>query len=67
MFTQKHDKQKAIFLRQLGWTHKQIAEYIGCHESWCRHELSKIKPEKELMYAVAKEAMLDYCIVEVNV
>ena len=67
MFKQKHDKTKAVFLRQLGWSHKQIAEYMQCSESWCRHELAKVKPEQELMYAVAKEAMLDYCIEEEDV
>lgn len=62
MFKQKHDKRVAIFLRKLGWSHKQIAEYLQCSESWCRHELSKINPEKELMYAMAKQAMFDYDI-----
>lgn len=58
MFKLKHDKTKAIFLRKLGWSHSQIAEYLQCSESWCRHELSKISPDKELMYTIAQEAYI---------
>ena len=60
----KYDKEKAVFLRQLGWSYTDIAEYLGCSESWCKSRLLAVEKSKELMYAVAKEAMLDYCIIE---
>ena len=50
MFKQKHNKEVAIFLRKLGWSHKQIAGYIGCSESWCRHNLAAVKQDDDMMH-----------------
>lgn len=53
MFTVQHDIEKAIYLRKLGWSHKDIAEFMQCSESWCRHNLSTVKKDKELMHKSA--------------
>lgn len=62
MQQKKYDMKMGVYLRKLGWTHKQIAEFLGCSEIWCRQKLSGIKEDKELMMVVAEEAMKIYDI-----
>jgi hypothetical protein len=50
MFEVKHDKNTATFLRKLGFSHKQIAGYMKCSESWCRHNLADVKQDDDLMH-----------------
>lgn len=40
-------------LRKIGWSHADIALYLGCSEDWCRHNLSDVKKDSELMQKVA--------------
>lgn len=36
-------------LRKIGWSHADIALYLGCSEDWCRHNLSDSKKDFESM------------------
>ena len=49
MFEVKHNLKTATFLRKLGYSHKQIAQHLGCSESWCRHNLAGVQEDKKLM------------------
>lgn len=49
----ERDMERVIFLRKLGWSHKDIAEFMGYSETWCRHNLSEYQKEKEIMYQAA--------------
>jgi hypothetical protein len=60
MFTVKHNKKVATLLRKLGWSHKQIACYIGCSESWCRHNLVSVKQDDDLMYGGMEHLVMYY-------
>ena len=56
----KYDKEQAIFLRQLGWSYTDIAEYLGCSESWCKSRLIAVEKNVELMRRVAESARHNY-------
>lgn len=58
----KYDMQMGVYLRKLGWTHRCIAEFLGCSEIWCRQNLAGIEEDIELMKKVAEEAMKIYNI-----
>lgn len=49
----ERDMEKVIFLRKIGWSHKDIAKFMGYSETWCRHNLSKYQKDKELMHQAA--------------
>lgn len=41
-------------LRKLGWSHADIAKYLGCSEGWCRHNLNDTSKDFEQMKACAE-------------
>lgn len=49
----KYDKEQAIFLRKIGWSYTDIAEYLGCSESWCKSRLLAVQKDIELMHQAA--------------
>jgi len=51
------NRERAVLLRKLGWSYKQISKYIGCSEAWCAVHLSNIKPDDELMQKVAEDLL----------
>lgn len=46
------NRERAVLLRRLGWSYKQISKYIGCSEAWCAVHLNGVKPDDELMQEV---------------
>jgi len=58
MFKVKYDKDKAIFLRKIGWEYSDIAEFLQCSESWCKLNLKGVEKDKELMHKAAVIARL---------
>ena len=60
MFTVKHNKEVATLLRKLGWSHKQIAGYVGCSESWSRHNLAEVKQDDKMMYGAMEYLVMYY-------
>lgn len=54
----KYDKDQAIFLRKIGWSYTDIAEYLGCSESWCKSRLLAVEKDTELMHQSAVIAQM---------
>lgn len=54
----KYDKEQAVFLRQLGWSYTDIAEYLGCSESWCKSRLLAVEKDTGLMHQAAVIAQM---------
>lgn len=48
-FTTKVNKEKAIFLKKMGWDYQTIAEFLDCSYQWCAINLSSVKRDRGLM------------------
>ncbi len=48
-FQKTVDRDTAMLLRRAGWSYKDIAEYVGCSEIWCKRVLNNIEKDKQLM------------------
>lgn len=40
-------------LRSIGWSHSDIAEYLGCSPDWCRHNVADVEKDYNKMVALA--------------
>lgn len=54
----KYDKEQAIFLRKIGWSYKEISDFMNCSENWCKTRLSEVQKDVELMHKVAVIAQM---------
>ena len=54
----KYDKEQAVFLRKIGWSYTDIAEYLGCSESWCKSRLLAVEKDTGLMHQAAVIAQM---------
>ena len=48
-FEVKVDKQKAIFLKKMGWDYQTISEFLGCSYAWCALNLRDVQRDRKLM------------------
>lgn len=61
------NKEKAVELKQLGWSYEDIAHEIGCSVPWCAKYLKEIKKDRNKMrqaYEEYKKAEQSFDITE---